>query len=52
MVVWYYDVAMAKNADLAEEEMRERRKGGLIEGPVEMSSIAEARKWVRESRRS
>ena len=51
-MVWYYDVAMAKDADMEEEEMREGRKAGPIAGPVEMSSVAEVRGWILASGRS
>ena len=52
LVVWYYDVDMAEDDKITEEEMREGRKVGIIVGPVEVSSVAEVRAWIRASKRS
>jgi hypothetical protein len=52
LVVWYYDVDMAEDDEITEEEMREGRKVGLIVGPVGVTSIAEVQAWIRASKRS
>ena len=51
IVVWYYDVEMAIDAELSEEEMEEARKAGELLAPVEVSGINEVRKWIREHNR-
>ena len=50
MVVWYYDVDMAADGDLDEEEMNLARTEGLDLAPLECSSVAEVQRWIKESR--
>ena len=51
IVVWLYDVEMAIDAELSEEEMEEARKAGELLAPVEVSGINEVKKWIREHNR-
>ena len=51
VLVWYYDVDMAKEAGVNEDEMNEARTGGLSLGPLESSSVAEVKKWIKEAAR-
>ena len=50
VVVWYYDVDMAADGDLDEEEMNLARTEGLDLAPLECSSVAEVQRWIKESR--
>jgi hypothetical protein len=50
VVVWYYDVDMAADGDLDEEEMNLSRTEGLDLAPLECSSAAEVQRWIKESR--
>ena len=50
VVVWYYDVDMAKDEDLSEEEMNLARTEGLGLAPLECSSAAEVQSWIKTSR--
>jgi hypothetical protein len=50
VVVWYYDVDMAADEDLDEEEMNLARTEGLDLAPLECSSAAEVQSWIKESR--
>ena len=50
VVVWYYDVDMAADGDLDEEEMNLARTEGLDLAPLECSSAAEVQSWIKESR--
>ena len=45
VVVWYYDVAMATEGELTENELDLSRK----EGP-ECSSVKEVKSWIKASR--
>ena len=47
IVVWYYDVAMAEDADLSEVEMEEARAAGELLSPVEVSSLSDIRRWIK-----
>ena len=51
IAVWYYDVEMANDAELSEEEIEEARKAGELLAPVEVPGINEAKKWIREHNR-
>ena len=51
IVVWYYDVEMAIDAELSEEEIEEARKAGELLAPIEVSGINMVRKWIREHNR-
>ena len=51
IVVWYYDVEMAIDAELSEEEMEEARKAGELLAPVEVSCIKEVINWIAEHNR-
>ena len=48
MVVWYYDVDMAAEAELTDDELDALRKAGELTGPLELSSVAEVRTWIAE----
>ena len=48
--MWYYDVDMAADEDLDEEEMNLARTEGLDLSPLECSSAAEVQSWIKESR--
>jgi hypothetical protein len=48
MVVWYYDVEMAADAGLTDDDLDELRKGGEAIGPPELSSVSEVRDWIRD----
>ena len=50
VVVWYYDVDMAADEDLDEEEMDLARTEGLDLAPLECPSAAEVQSWIKESR--
>ena len=50
VVVWYYDVDMAADGDLDEEEMNLARTEGLDLAPLECSSVAEVQRWIKEPR--
>ena len=48
MVVWYYDVAMAADLELDEDEMNLARKTGVDLAPLECcSSNCEVRRWIK-----
>ena len=51
VVVWYYDVAMAADGELTEEEMNLARTGGLDLAPLECSSLKEVKGWIKATRR-
>ena len=50
VVVWYYDVDMAADEDLTEEEMNLGRTEGLDLAPLECSSATEVQRWIKEAR--
>ena len=50
MVVWYYDVDMAADEDLDEEEMGPARTEGPGFSPLGRSSVAEVQSLIKESR--
>ena len=50
VVVWYYDVEMAADGDLSEDEMDLARTEGLDLGPLECSSVTEVKGWIRPAR--
>lgn len=50
VVVWYYDVEMAADGDLSEDEMDLARTEGLDLGPLECSSVTEVKGWIRAAR--
>jgi len=50
VVVWYYDVEMAADGDLSEDEMDLARTEGLNLGPLECSSLTEVKGWIRAAR--
>ena len=50
MVAWYYDVDMAADEDLDEEEMDLVRTEGPDSPPLGCSSAAEVRSSIKESR--
>ena len=51
VVVWYYDVEMAAELDITEEDCELARENGIDFVPLEYSSIAEMREWIRASAR-
>jgi hypothetical protein len=51
VVVWYYDVAMAADLEIDENEMTLARKTGVDLAPLECSSTSEVRRWIKESAR-
>ena len=50
VVVWYYDVDMAADANLTEDDMHLARTEGVDLDPLECSGIAEVKKWIWDSR--
>ena len=48
--MWYYDVDMAADEDLDEEEMNLARTEGLGLAPLECSKATEVQSWIKESR--
>ena len=50
MVVWYYDVDMAAEADLTDDYLDQFRKNREVVGPLEISTIADVRRWIAESK--
>ena len=50
VVVWYYDVEMAADGDLSEDEMDLARTEGLDLGPLECSSVTDVKGWIRAAR--
>ena len=50
VVVWYYDVEMAADGDLSEDEMDLARTEGLDLRPLECSSATEVKGWIRAAR--
>ena len=48
--VWYYDVDMAADEDLDEEEMGLARTEGPDLAPLECSSAAEVQNFIKDSR--
>ena len=46
--MWYYDVDMAAEAELTDDELDALRKAGELTGPLELSSVAEVRTWIAE----
>jgi hypothetical protein len=50
VVVWYYDVAMAADLELDEDEMNLARKTGVDLAPLECSSTCEVRRWIKASK--
>ena len=51
VAVWCYDVEMANEAELSEEEIEEARKAGELPAPVVFSDIEEVKKLIREQSR-
>ena len=51
IVVWYYDVEMAKDAELSDGEMEEALKAGELLAPVEVFRLSEVRRWISDSKR-
>ena len=51
IVVWYYDVEMAKDAELSDDDMEEARKAGELLAPVEVSRLSEVKRWISDSKR-
>ena len=47
IVVWYYDAAMAEDADLSKGVMEEARAAGKPLFPVEVSSLSDIRRWAK-----
>jgi hypothetical protein len=50
MVVWYYDVEMAADAGLTDDDLDVLRKCGEAIRPPELSSVSEVRDWIRDRR--
>jgi hypothetical protein len=48
MVVWYYDVDRAAEAELTDDDLDALRKEGVVTGPLELSSVEEVLSWVAE----
>jgi hypothetical protein len=49
VVAWYYDVAMAADLELDEDEVDLTRKTGVDLAPLEFSSTCEVRRWIEAS---
>ena len=49
VVVWYYDVEMAAELDITEEDCELARETGIDFALLEYSSIAEMREWLQAS---
>jgi hypothetical protein len=49
VVVWYYDVAMAADLELDEDEINIARKTGVALAPLECPSTCEVRRWIKPS---
>jgi hypothetical protein len=50
VVVWYYDVAMAADLELDEDEMNLARKTRIDLVTLECSSTCEVRRWIKASK--
>jgi uncharacterized protein YfkK (UPF0435 family) len=50
MVVWYYDVDMAAEADLTDDDLDQFRKNREVVGPSEIPTIADVRRLIAESK--
>ena len=51
MVVWYFDTATAVDAELSEEDMLVALAAGLLLCPIEVSTTADVRAWIKASKR-
>ena len=52
VVVWYYDVGMAAEGDLTEDDLDLARTEGFDLGPLECSSVKEVKFWINAARSS
>ena len=50
VVVWYYDVEMAEEGQLSEDDMHLARTQGLDLAPLEFSGISEVKAWIKAAR--
>ena len=48
--MWYYDVAMAAEGELTEDELDLARKEGFDLGPFECPSVKEVKSWIKAAR--
>ena len=51
MVVWYFDTAMAVDAELSEEDMELALTAGELLCPVEVSTTRDVRAWIKAPKR-
>ena len=52
VVVWYYDVGMAAEGELTEDDLDLARTEGFDLGPLECSSVKEVKFWINAARSS